>query len=227
VLRSEAIYWAWTGVPFVYLVNPTDKKVGPYSTIAVLGSTGWKAPVWFGQPVQWCGLVYADSLYRLAAIDRAGIWKQLADGITATGIQHTWKQDDAARVGLLPDFYLLQPQRSDGPAINPGTVGINAARLYDQPPMYEFRHFRAASLNVHAPGQIIKARDDQMTARLQVRGWPKEPYYVLVNGLTHPPQITLNGQSVSPQPPHEFDAAAGCLILRVLGTPEIQIGTGQ
>src|SRR5690606_14924416 len=63
---EQAIEWAWTGVPFVYLVNPAGGSVGPYSTIAVLGATNWKAPVWFGRPVQWCGLVYSDALYRLA-----------------------------------------------------------------------------------------------------------------------------------------------------------------
>ena len=63
---DQAIDWAWTGVPFVYLVNPTGQPVGPYSTIPVLGATSWKAPVWFGRPVPWCGLVYADALYWLA-----------------------------------------------------------------------------------------------------------------------------------------------------------------
>ncbi|MCF7974771.1 MAG: hypothetical protein K9N55_13215, partial [Phycisphaerae bacterium] len=54
---EQARYWAWTGIPFVYLVNPTGQTTGPYATIAVLGATNWQAPVWLGQPVQWCGLV--------------------------------------------------------------------------------------------------------------------------------------------------------------------------
>src|SRR5207253_380680 len=66
---EQARYWAWTGVPFLYLINPTAQPVGPYATIAVLGATHWTAPVWLGQPVQWCGLVYADALYRLAPYD--------------------------------------------------------------------------------------------------------------------------------------------------------------
>jgi hypothetical protein len=220
---EQAIYWAWTGVPFVYLVNPTGKPVGPYSTIAVLGGTSWRAPVWFGQPVQWCGLVYADALYRLALIDRGGIWKQLADGITATGLQHTWKADDAARVGLLPDFYLLNPQRSDGPAINPGTVGINAPRLYGLPPVYEFRGLRICGLNMHAPGQILPGRENEKTAHFLVRGWPRAPYYVLVNGLARAPKVRINEVPVILDSPHQFDAAAGCLLLQVSGNPEIEI----
>ena len=72
-LLDAARYWAWTGVPFVYLVNPTDQggssAVGPYATIPVLGATNWVAPNWIGLPVQWCGLVYADGLFQLARLD--------------------------------------------------------------------------------------------------------------------------------------------------------------
>ena len=63
---QQARYWAWTGVPFVYLVNPANQNIGTYATIPVYGATNWISPVWFGLPVQWCGLAYADALYRLA-----------------------------------------------------------------------------------------------------------------------------------------------------------------
>lgn len=56
-LLEQAKYWAWTGVAFVFLDNPTEHEVGDYAIIAVLGATNWQAPVWFGRPVQWCGLV--------------------------------------------------------------------------------------------------------------------------------------------------------------------------
>ncbi len=42
---EQARYWAWTGVPFVYLINPTAGEIGPYATIAVLGATNWQAPI--------------------------------------------------------------------------------------------------------------------------------------------------------------------------------------
>jgi hypothetical protein len=38
-LLEQARYWAWTGVPFVYLTPPSDRPVGLYSTIPVLGAT--------------------------------------------------------------------------------------------------------------------------------------------------------------------------------------------
>ncbi|MEI7733701.1 MAG: hypothetical protein WCO56_29315 [Verrucomicrobiota bacterium] len=176
---EEARYWAWTGVPFVYLVAPTEYPVGPYSTIAVLGATGWRAPVWFGQPVQWCGLVYADALYQLAVVDANSPWRNLADGITRAGLQHTWKALDVERAGLLPDFYLLAVQQSDGSAINPATVGINAVRLYGGPPIYEFRAARRSEVQLHAPGGIQLREDKPELASFTVQGWPGSPYSVL------------------------------------------------
>src|SRR6266567_3140504 len=127
---DQARYWAWTGVPFVYLVNPTAGPIGPYGTIAVFGATHWQAPVWMGLPVQWCGLVYADALYRLQRFDTSGPWKQLADGITASGVQQSCPVgSNAQRQGLLPDSFQLRPQIRNDAAINPGTVQAVAARL--------------------------------------------------------------------------------------------------
>ncbi|MCU0917244.1 MAG: hypothetical protein MUC88_22175, partial [Planctomycetes bacterium] len=119
---EQARYWAWTGIPFVYFVNPTEGEIGPYATIAVLGATNWKAPVWFGRPVQWCGLVYASALHLLSQYDREGPWETIATGITAAGLQMTWPVGDAKRQGLLPDVFELHAQLRDGPAINPGTT---------------------------------------------------------------------------------------------------------
>lgn len=218
-----ARYWAWTGVAFVYLANPTNGRVGPFSTIAVLGASNWQAPVWFGQPVQWCGLVYADALYRLAPHDPNGIWKPLADGITAAGIQHTWSGGDAERAGLLPDFYHLRPQRSDGPAINPGTVQTNAVRLFGEGALYDFHAFRAAGLLVHAPGTINAMQDVAGRASFVVEGWPDRPYYVLINGLKKAPRLRLNGQDALLNAPHQYVAAQGQLILQVTGRVRVEV----
>ncbi len=218
-LLERAIDWAWTGVPFVYLVNPTGQPVGPYSTIAVLGATGWKAPVWFGRPVQWCGLVYADALYRLAPLDPSGPWEKLADGITRAGLQYSWPADDPARVGLLPDVYELKSQTRAGPAINPGTVGCCAVRLYGQEPLSDFCAFRRPGWLVHAPGRVVAGSEDARSVKFTVRGWPEEPYFVLVSGFTNAPAVKVNGSGAT----NEFHAAEGRLILKLTGESRVEI----
>ncbi|GIV19156.1 MAG: hypothetical protein KatS3mg023_0907 [Armatimonadota bacterium] len=197
--------------------------MGPYSTIAVLGATNWQAPIWFGQPVQWCGLVYADALYWLARLEPQAHWKHIADGITAAGIQHTWKQDDVERQGCLPDFYHLREQRSDGPAINPGTVQANAIRMYNLSTVYDYRVLRHSGMIVHAPGSITVLADQKNRCKFRIKGWINRPYYVMVNGLTQQPQVKINSQSVTITSPHQYLQQNGNLILQVQGEAEVEI----
>lgn len=220
---DQAIYWAWTGVPFVYLTHPTGKGIGPYSTIAVLGATAWVAPVWMGLPVQWCGMVYADALNRLAPYDPATPWRRIADGISAAGVQITWPLADKERGGLLPDGFELVSQRRNGPAINPGTVQAGAVPLYGQGPLYGFHAFRRHAWLVHAPGQITAAQETATGVRFEVRVWPKAPCYVLINGFTNVPTVKLNGQPCPLTAPHQFQPDPGRLVLQVSGPTRIEV----
>ncbi|MHC4570441.1 MAG: hypothetical protein ACYTE3_32425, partial [Planctomycetota bacterium] len=146
---AQARYWAWTGVPFVYLQPPTPQPVGSYSTIAVLGATNWKAPLWLGRPVQWCGLVYASALHLLSECDPEGPWEKIAKGITVTGLQMTWPRTDVERQGLLPDFFDLRGQISQGPAINPGTVQAHLAELYGKGKIYDVKRLARRGWFIH------------------------------------------------------------------------------
>ena len=233
---DQARYWAWTGVPFVYLVNPTDKPVGLYATIAVYGATQWKAPVWLGLPVQWCGLVYADALYRLVRNDPKGPWKTLADGITLSGIQQSWpvavaRPDNADNKtktalelqGLLPDSFALREQHRNGPAINPATVQACAAQYFDRTPVYDFFAFRKNSVLVHTPGRIAQPSDQAGRIKFQVQTEVDEPYYVLINGLKRIPKLSINGKTVECSSPHEYHEKEGWLILKLDGKPNVEL----
>ena len=224
---DQAVYWAWSGVPFVYLTAPVGFPDRPYGTIAVYGATGWRAPVWFGRPVQWCGLVYADALYRLVRHQPLGPWKQLADGITSTGLFYSWPPSDQGRQGLLPDVWEMLAQRRDGPAINPGTVQVNAVRLFGQTPLYDFQvfHLNSRRVIVHAPGEIIPAAEKPGAVQFTLRSWPREPYYVLVNGLDRLPQLKIDGRLVPLDGPHQFQEKEKRLILRLSSQPAIEIQT--
>ncbi len=220
---EQARYWAWTGVPFVYLVGPTPNAVGLYGTIAVFGATQWKAPVWMGLPVQWCGLVYADALYRLSRHDTQGPWKKLADGIAVSGIQQSWPSTETDLQGLLPDSFVLKTQHRNGPAINPATVQACATRLYSEVPVYEFWCFRKNGLRVHAPGAILATEEKPGRVAFQVVPWVKQPCFVLINGLRDVPQIKLNGEMKSCSAPNQFQPQKGRLILEVRGKTGVEL----
>jgi len=182
---EQARYWAWTGVPFVYLANSTAGEVGPYATIPVFGATNWVGS-WFGRPVQWCGLVYASALHLLSEHDPNGPWSQIAGGITAAGLQMAWPQDDLDRQGLLPDFFLLESQHRDGPAINPGTTQAHVPELFGAGAVYDVKCSPQTGCFIHAPCAIHAVSEQDGVLAFAVDGWGAglrdSPYYVLVSG---------------------------------------------
>jgi hypothetical protein len=107
--------WALTGLPFVY--QWSNQPIMAYATTAVFGATNWIAPNWIGQPVQWCGLTYAESLLLLAEHDQAIDWRKLADGITTCGEQMQYP--DGPSIGCLPDSFNPSEQFRLPPDINP------------------------------------------------------------------------------------------------------------
>jgi len=184
---EQARYWAWTGLPFVYLDDPGEGQVGEYATIAVYGATNWKAPVWFGLPVQWCGLVYASSLYQLSQYDNTGPWEKIAKGISVTGLQMTWPRSDKERVGLLPDIFNLQQQHRDGPAINPGTVGAHIGQVYGTQKMYDIKRLKDKGWFIHAPCEIRDLEEAKNSVSMKLDGWADKSYCVLISGLQEKP----------------------------------------
>jgi len=226
-----ARYWAWTGLPFVYLYPPTSGKVGAYSTIAVLGATNWRAPLWLGRPVQWCGLVYCSALHLLSVCDTKGPWEKIAKGVTTAGLQMSWPVTDKERQGLLPDFFDLKAQIGAGPAINPGTVQAHIAELYGKGKIYDVRKLRNRGWFIHAPCAISDVREDKKAVVFALDGWGDKQYYVLVSGIEREPRDVLTRgvvqESVEPSAfesaEKEFHDEYGSLIIRLQSKSEINI----
>jgi len=223
---DQARYWAWTGVPFVYLHAPTSGGVGVYSTIAVLGATNWKAPLWIGLPVQWCGLVYGSALHLLNQFDPDGPWEKIANGITVTGIQMSWPQTDEQRQGLLPDSFDLKAQVSQGPAINPGTVQAHLAELYGKGTIYDVKKLPRRGWFVHAPCTIRNILEDKNCVSLTVDGWDSKQCFVLISGVeTEPSEILVNHDKADAHRSAEtqYDYKLKTLLIVIEGKSEIQI----
>lgn len=202
---EAARYWAWTGVPFVYLADPTDGQtpgaVGPYATTPVLGSTNWVAPNWIGLPVQWCGLVYADALVELARLDTDGPWGRLADGIAASGVLQTYPLDEPSR-GLLPDSFDLSGQVRNPADINPGTLQPGALRLLAgvQARPYQFRTLRASGLWIAASGSIEVEADGPVEVAFTVKPWRSGPSRLVVHNVPDDPRATSDPAPIARRP---------------------------
>jgi len=232
---EQARYWAWTGVPFVYLYAPTSGRVGPYATIAVLGATNWTAPLWLGRPVQWCGLVYCSALQMLSECDPKGPWKKIARGITTAGLQMSWPLSDEDRQGLLPDFFDLSGQIGAGPAINPGTVQAHLAELYGKGKIYDVKKLTDHEWFIHAPCAIGHISENQGCVSFKADGWGgvvgDRPYYVLISGVESEPATVEVRKPVEDSDKslafksakRQFYSEYKILVVTLKGNSEIQI----
>jgi len=228
----QAEYWAWTGLTMVYLTNPTGGKVGPYATIAVIGATNWEAPNWIGQPVQWCGLVYRSALRDLVRANGDVFWGKVADGITLAGMQMTFPLDDPqGRCGLLPDFFLLKEQVSDGPAINPGTLQAGFAEIsHKVPPLYTVRRLATRMSKqsdaplLHLPGEVGgvsgSSNREMSLWRLNINTWVDGDYRALITRLPRPPSsVPWNGKPVEAR----FIEEAKAVVITLKGDGTLEI----
>ena len=188
----------------IYFVDPpTDapNPVGRYATIGVMGATNWAAPNWIGLPVQWCGLVYSAALVDLAEIETdaglAALWRHLAKGITASGVDQSYLPSDGEKVGLLPDSFALVEQVRREPPINPGTVQGNVSNFIGLPFYRVARAVAGGKTLVHVPGRAT-ARKPQAgeLARVEIAAWPKAPYKVFFSRVQKPAAVKANGQPV-------------------------------
>lgn len=217
--------WAWRGATMVYLAPPTPGPLGLYATIGVIGATHWTSPNWIGQPVQWCGLVYAAALQDLARIDphHGATWHTLASGITRAGLQMTFPVDDPARRGgLLPDYWLLVAERGDGPAINPGTLQASLAEAFAATPLSTMTRLAAGPARggiVHVAGAVRAQSATADTTTLDVDTWPATGSRILVTRCAAPRRVTWNGKAVIPR---SFTAER-CLTVPVPGDGRIVI----
>lgn len=219
---EQAEYWAWTGVPFVYLYNPTAGAVGPYATIAVYGATNWESPNWIGLPVQWCGLVYASALYMLSEHDPKGPWLQIAKGITVAGLQMTYPMEDASRQGLLPDSYSLKSRRRNGPDINPGTVQANLAEIDGAARIYDFKRLPVSGWLVHAPCAISDIKESENEISFSLAGFGDTPYRVLIAKVQAAPAYVLSDSGTKIK--YIYNTERGLLLLEGLkGRENIRI----
>lgn len=216
--------WAWRGATMVYFAAPPAGTAGTaggpglagntglpprlptacYATIGVIGATHWTAPNWIGQPVQWCGLVYAAALHDLARIDPdlGPTWRTIASGITRAGLQMTFPETDPrGRGGLLPDYWLLLPQRGEGPAINPGTLQASLAEAFATTPLESMTRLAAGPARggiVHLAGAVRGQSSTATTTTLDLDTWPTDGSRLLLTRCSPPRRVTWNDVPLEP-----------------------------
>jgi hypothetical protein len=205
----DAVYWAETGVPFVYLWGQPDKPMMLGATIPVFGSTFY-THTWLAVPVQWCGLVYAyhvlhlaedlaraplppnDSPLPLALNFKPADWRRIVELITVSGLYQQYA--DGPRIGSYPDSISRFEQRN--PAfINPEDILLNVLALNGIDPDVKTARVKTsqAAVVLSSGARILNPRAVAANVRFDLEAFPKEPSHTLVAGL-RPREVLVDGR---------------------------------
>jgi hypothetical protein len=219
---DDAAAWAERGLPFIYLWEDDEKPFLLGASIPVFGAT-WYNGSWFGCPVQWNGLRYANAILSLAEYDRSYPWREIAERIIRSGIQQ--QELDGENVALWPDNINAIDSAKCPWLFAPRQIIRNVLKLTgrDEDPATVIVGRGETRFHVTAVAKISEAeiRDDALSFRVV---YPKgQQGVVLVANLARPSGVLLEGEAVverrdveqGTQPGWRYDAENACLAIRV------------
>lgn len=211
----DAVYWAETGVPFIYLWSQPDRPMMLGATIPVFGSTFY-SHTWLGVPVQWCGLVYAFHVFHLAAeLERNALpktdsplplslnfssadWRRVAELITASATHQQFGEGE--RIGAYPDSISNFTQRN--PAfINPEDILVNVLALHGQDPDIQTARIKTANgtVVISSGARIERAKATDENVILDLNFFKNESSHTLLS-LPKPSAVKANGVRLNESP---------------------------
>ncbi len=197
---DEAVYWARTGLPFVYVWHPEDQPLVQGATIPVFGATSYVLS-WFAVAVQWNGLCYSQSLYDLAPYDQSFPWARVADSILTSGMYQ--QATEGERLGQWPDAVNLIVPRpglhgQTPPCFRPSTIvnqtllGLGIRRYPANTPLWRGHQ----QMVLRTTAQIEHAEWQGKRVSFTARYVPPVSGTVALLGVGEPVQVTVNGQAV-------------------------------
>ena len=221
---DQAVYWAWTGLPFLYMWDTEGFEFLKYASIPVFGAT-WFQGSWFGRPVQWNGLRYAYALLDLARYDDSLDWEKIGRGVTISCMyQQSTQEEDLA---LWPDSISAIDRTKSGWIFAPRGILQNVYGMMGMDPTPNTAVAKVAfdPVYINAAGKISDTEFSTGTLSFKVTYTPPQQGYVLLCNATKPERV-LVAENVAAEVdvPEDADApcwryveAAGLLELRLPG----------
>lgn len=219
----KAVYWARTGLPFVYAWQAPDMPpLMKYSSIPIFGATFFTGS-WFGVPVQWNGLDYAAACLELAPYDPGFPWRQIGEGITISGMNQ--QSTRAKDYGLYTDNWnLVTDVECTGCMLSPFGVLRNVFDLMGTPSTAGVDGVRTSSgwIAVNGPGAVTGAAmaSGNLTANLSY--FAGESACAALMPISKPVSVSVDGQALQylekGQPgagQWTYDRNLGCVTLKL------------
>lgn len=215
----DAIYWAETGLPFIYLWSRPDRPAMLGASIATYGTTFYTHS-WLETPVQWEGLIYGYNLLHLAdALQKADPRNLGNPGHTDSPLSlsvgmspHEWRRvSDLVFVSGLHQQVAAGSNKGTYPDsitdfIRPNPVFINPENLMVHLLTREGHDPDIKTVQTHTPqGELRISSEAQITAenlgsilRLHVRYFPGSNSQLLIVGPA-PKAVFAEGRALVPQ----------------------------
>jgi len=193
---DRAVYWAYTGLPFVYFWTAPDRPVMKYATIPIFGASFFTGS-WFGVPVQWNGLAYAYALQHLWEYDRSFDWKTVAEGIVISAMIQQEK-DGKAKGCYTDNWNLMGDIKCSGCLINPELIITNVYTLLGEDPDVRTTIIEknGAKVYLNTGGKIEDAKIDDRSLRFYL-SYPKdETSYSVIAGIAKPEEVLKDGTAL-------------------------------
>jgi len=207
---NQAEYWANTGLLFIYSWFLPDRP-GMYSASIPAFGTSFHTHSWFGVPVQWCGLVYAYYLQRLARKSQQKDWEKIAEAITISAAYQQWTDGDLK--GTYPDGFYNYCTEGKGPHLNPENIMANLYALRDLDPDISTAIIRRKNWRVHiSSGAKIENKQWRQSGQLnyRLRYVQHETSYTIIVGLGAAPSLVKAANQDLPLV-DSFDHSSGWL----------------
>ena len=214
---DRAVYWARTGLPFIYLWQAEGApRFMMGASIAVFGTSMYRGG-WYKRPVQWCGLALARVFLRLAEYDDSLPWRHFVEMMVISALhqQSTAPKD----FGCYPDAWDLVTLDKSTIMINPGRLLIPIFELLGTSQELAHRAVQdpATSLPIciSSGPRISGERLDDGRLTLELSYDAGATGCTTVMPTREPAGVTVDGKALARGEGWSYEPALGCIVLRL------------
>ena len=223
-----ARYWAYSGVPFVYSWTPPisaetpvvhydsrgegkntvasdpaefydnpRRRVNPGATIPVFG-TSFYVVKWFGWPVQWCGMAWANSVRRYLAVRSEPVLDAVSRAVFASGTQQQTERGFLA--GCYTDVWGVEPEGNSPVFIGPTLICDLAYALKKEksPTTVQSVGFNLKSGRAYLSTFALVERlaSSGSTFRATLKFYANQDLYSSIAAVEKPLRVKMSGKSL-------------------------------
>jgi len=227
---EDAVTWARRGLPFIYLWSDPERPWLAGASIPVFGAT-WYQGSWFGRPVQWNGLRYANALLKLAPLDQSRPWRALAELIVRSAIRQ--QEPSGPNVALWPDNISAIDGKKSAWIFAPRQIIRNILKLTgrDEDPSTTVVGSGRCRICLTTTARLDEVSWTAESLRFRLTPQPADRGLVVVANLARPDRVLVDGAAIperarpedSPHPGWRYDPTTAFLTVCLDGRPSATV----